>query len=316
MVKVYRKDLDGFYEVSEARATELEQAGYSRTPQQSETVSSTPANNGRTAVQGMNIASNIFGFMPDDVLKAFSAEWVKSGNADIAIGATRQTKAWKDNFGKLMRDDGTLVMDELSFMGVKASYKQTLAEVGIADFTDFEDEFTDMATGYETGDPVSAEEFQVRVDTVYAGVKDQIPEVEKLFRERYNLTLDQPTIFAALINPKIQDKVLAGEIATIQLQAQASSRGFTTSFARFDELRKMGLTAAQASQLYEGAGGMISQAASIGRDLSLETLEEATLGDELSTKRLQRISAELQSKQGIQLGSAKKGDEVTGLIAD
>jgi hypothetical protein len=72
---------------------------------------------------------------------------------------------------------------------------QTLAEVGIADFTDFEDEFTDMATGYETGDPVSAEEFQVRVDTVYAGVKDQIPEVEKLFRERYNLTLDQPTIF-------------------------------------------------------------------------------------------------------------------------
>ena len=115
MVKVYRKDLDGFYEVSEARATELEQAGYSRTPQQSETVSSAPANDGRTAVQGMNIASNIFGFMPDDVLKAFSAEWVKSGNADIAIGATRQTKAWKDNFGKLMRDDGTLIMDELSF---------------------------------------------------------------------------------------------------------------------------------------------------------------------------------------------------------
>jgi hypothetical protein len=221
--------------------------------------------NPRTASQGYNLATTLFGFMPEEVLKAYAAEWVKSGDSNVAIGATRQTKAWKDNFGKLMRDDGTLVMDELSFMGVKASYKQTLAEVGIADFTDFEDEFTDMATGYETGDPVSAEEFQVRVDTVYAGVKDQIPEVEKLFRERYNLTLDQPTIFAALINPKIQDKVLAGEIATIQLQAQASSRGFTTSFARFDELRKMGLTAAQASQLYEGAGGMISQAASIGR---------------------------------------------------
>ena len=272
--------------------------------------------NPRTASQGYNLATTLFGFMPEEVLQAYSAEWVKSGDSAVAIGATRQTKAWKDNFGKLMRDDGTLVMDELSFMSVKASYKQTLAEVGIADFTDFEDEFTDMATGYETGDPVSAEEFQVRVDTVYAGVKDQIPEVEKLFRERYNLTLDQPTIFAALINPKIQDKVLAGEIATIQLQAQASSRGFTTSFARFDELRKMGLTTAQASQLYEGAEGMISQAASIGRDLSLETLEEATLGDEASAQRLSRISAELQSKQGIQLGSAKKGDEVTGLIAD
>ena len=32
MVKVYRKDLDTFYEVSEERAIELEQAGYSRDP--------------------------------------------------------------------------------------------------------------------------------------------------------------------------------------------------------------------------------------------------------------------------------------------
>ena len=32
MVRVYRKDLETFYEVSEERAIELEQVGYSRDP--------------------------------------------------------------------------------------------------------------------------------------------------------------------------------------------------------------------------------------------------------------------------------------------
>ena len=278
--------------------------------------SSAPTNDGRTIEAGTDVAQALYSFLPDAVIKQFAKNWVKSGNADVAIGLTRQTKEWKDNFGKLMRDDGTLVMDEMTFLSTKASYRQTLSEVGINDFTDFEDEFDDMATGFGTDDPVSAEEFQTRIDMVYSGVKDQIPEVEKLFRERYKISLDAPTIFGALINPKIQDKVLAGDIATLQLQAQASSRGFTTSFARFQELKNLGLTQQQAKGLYESAGGMISQAAGIGRELDITTLEEATLGDTAAQQRLQRIQSELQSKQGLTLGAAKKGDEITGLIAD
>ena len=320
MVRVYRKDLDTFYEVSEERAIELEAAGYSRDPSVAGTDfgggSSGPANDGRTTDQGLDIAKSLYSFMPEAVLKAYADSWVKSGDKNVAIGMTRQTKAWKDNFGKLMRDDGSLVMDELSFMSVKASYKQTLAEVGVSDFTDFEDEFDDMATGYGTDDPVSAEEFQTRIDMVYAGVKNQIPEVEKLFRERYNLPINQGTVFAALINPKVQDKILAGDIATLQLQAEATSRGFTQTFARFQELRNMGLTQKQARGLYQGASGMISQAGSIGRELDLTTLEEATLGDTTAQQRLQRISAELESQQGVTLGAKRKDDQITGLIAD
>ena len=272
--------------------------------------------NTRTVEQGFDIATAMYSFMPESVLKAYADAWVKSGDKDVAIGMTRQSKSWKDNFGKLMREDGSLVMDELSFMSVKASYRQTLAEVGVSDFTDFEDEFVDMATGYGTDDPVSAEEFQTRIDMVYAGVKDQIPEVEKLFRERYSLPINQGTVFAALINPKVQDKVLKGDIATLQLQAEASSRGFTQTFARFQELRNLGLTQQAARGLYESASGMMSQARGIGRDLTLETLEDASLGDIESQQRMQRISAELQSQQGLTLGAVKKGDEITGLIAD
>ena len=276
--------------------------------------SSKPDNDGRTYSAGSSLASTLYNFLPDAVIDEFAKQWVKSGDPDIAIKATRQTKPWKDNFGKLMREDGTLIMDELSFMSVKASYKQTLSEVGVNDFTDFEDEFTDMATGYGTADPVSAEEFQTRIDMVYAGVKDQIPEVEKLFRERYNMPMNSGTVFAALINPKIQDKVLAGDIATLQLQAQATSRGFTSTFGRFQELRNLGLTTEQAKGIYGTAGLMQSQASSIGRELELKTLEDAAIGDIAASQRLNRIQAELSSKQGIQLGSAKKDGKVTGLI--
>ena len=270
-------------------------------------------NDGRTISEGTDIAKSLYAFLPPEVVNEYAKNWVKSGDANVAMGMTRQTKPWKDNFGKLMRDDGTLIMDELSFIGVKASYKQTLSEVGINDFSDFEDEFDDMATGYGTDDPVSAEEFQTRIDMVYAGVKDQIPAVERLFRQRYNIDLDEPTIFGALINPKIQDKVLAGDIATLQLQAQATSRGFTTTFARFQELRRLGLTTDAAKGLYEGAGSFISQAKSIGRDLDISTLESATIGDTKSQQRINRIQAEIQSSGGLNIGAAKKGDEVIGL---
>ena len=283
-----------------------------------ETVSSPKSeDNERSIAEGTTLAQSLYNFLPDEVIDEFAKAWVKSGDPEVAIGTTRQTKAWKDNFGKLMRNDGTLVMDEITFLSTKASYKQTLAEVGIQDFTDFEDEFDDMATGFETGDPVSSEEFQTRIDMVYGGVKNQIPEVEKLFRERYNINLDAPTIFGALINPKIQDKVLAGDIATLQLQAEASSRGFTTTFGRFQELRNLGLTQEQAKGVYSTASSFISQASSVGRDLDISTLEEAALGDVSAQQRLQRIQADIAVNYGgITLGAAKKNDEVIGLTAD
>jgi len=321
MVRVYRKDFLEGYEIGDDPNTlkDFQDNGYTANYAEAQAASfavggqnfSGDAASGRTVSEGKDLAKAMYSFLPPKVVEQFAKNWVKSGDANIALGATRQTKEWKDNYGYLEREDGSLIMDELSAESTIATYKQTLGEVGIQDYTDFEDDFKEMITG-----EVSGAEFQQRVDVVYSGVVNQIPEVETLFRERYNINVDQPTIFAALINPKIQDKVLAGEIATIQLQAEAASRGFSTSFARFQELKNLGLTQQQAKSLYETAGTVMQQATTIGRDLELETLEEAALGDIEAQKRIQRVQAELQSKQGITLGAAKKGDEITGLIAD
>ncbi len=149
-------------------------------------------------------------------------------------------------------------------------------------------------------------------------VIDQIPEVERLYRERYGLDIDAPTVFGALIDPDISDKVLKGDIQTLQLQAQASIRGFTQNFARFEELRKAGLTTERAAQIYEAAQPTIDLATSVGRELDISTLEEAALGDVTSQRRLARIQAEIQSEiGGADLGAARtRTGEIVGLVED
>ena len=200
-------------------------------------------------------------------------------------------------------------MSEIDALATIATYKSTLAEVGITDFNAFEKQFENLIAN-----EVSGLEFQQRIDTVYEGVSNQIPEVERLFRNRFNISLDAPTIFGALINPDIQDKVLAGDIATLQLQAEATSRGFSTTFARFQELKNMGLTQESAKGLYEGAGDFIGAAKQVGRDLDISTLESAAIGDTGAQKTLRRIQAELESSQGATFGATKKDDKVTGLL--
>jgi len=287
-------------------------AGYSTNPDvaadaQQQSGTSTPNTDAAMAV-----ARSLFSFFPEAVLKDYANAWIKYDDTTLAIAEVRTKPSWKKEFGFLQRDDGSLIMSEAEMLSTKASYAETLREVDITDMTEFESKFNELISG-----EVSAAEFQQRVDLVYNQVVDQIPEVERLYRDRFGIELDQPTIFGALLDPDISDKVLKGDIQTLQLQAQASIRGFTQSFARFEELRKAGLTTQQAAQVYEQATGFMQAASTVGREVELETLEEAALGDVTSQQRLQRIQAEIQSAGGTQLGAAStQTGEVVGLLED
>ena len=261
----------------------------------------------------MAIARSLFSFFPEAVLKEYAKSWVKYADPQLAIAEVRTTSAWENEFGYLKRDDGTLIMSEGEALSTQASYRETLQEVGITDTEQFNQKFKDLVSG-----EVSAAEFQQRVDLVYNQVIDQIPEVERLYRERFGISLDAPTVFGALIDEDISDKVLKGDIQTLQLQAQASIRGFTQNFARFEELRKAGLTTERAAQIYEAAQPTIDLATSVGRELDISTLEEAALGDVTSQRRLARIQAEIQSEiGGADLGAARtRTGEIVGLVED
>jgi len=307
LIKVYRKDLEGFYEVSEDRAKELEAVGYSRDPQIS---ASTSASVTYDRQEGLQTAQSLYSFFNQDLLNEYANNWVNTGDATRSIGMLRQSAVWEKEFGYLKRDDGSLIMSELDAVSNIASYKNTLFEYNIKDFTLFEDKFKDLIST-----EVSPLEFQQRIDLVYNQVIDDIPKVKELFARDYGIEATDDAIFGALINEDVEQGLLSNQITTLQIEAEAAAAGFNTSFARFETLRREGLTREKARTLYRNAQGLIDAASTVGRELDLSTLEGAALGDVQATKRLQRTQADIFAQQGATLGAAKKGDEVTGLIA-
>jgi len=308
LIKVYRKDLEGFYEVTEDRAKELEAVGYSRDPEVSTPTTSAPQY-GRD--EGLQTAQSLYSFFNQDLLNEYADAWVRTGDATRSIGILRQTATWEKEFGYLKRDDGSLIMSELDAVSNIASYKNTLFEYNIKDTTLFEQKFKDLIST-----EVSPLEFQQRIDLVYNQVVDDIPQVKELFAREYGIEASDEAIFGALINDDVEQGVLANQITTLQIEAEARAAGFQTTFARFEDLRRQGLTRDRARSLYRSATDIMQAARTVGRDLDIETLEQASLGQVEAQKRLQRTQADIIAQQGTTLGAAKKGDEVLGLIAD
>ena len=308
LVKVYRKDLEGFYEVSEERATELEAVGYSRDPNVGKGVAEQDQFDRQ---EGLNMGKSMFSFFNQDLLDEYANNWVRTGDATQAIGLTRSSAVWEKEFGYLRRNDGSLIMSEIDALSNIASFKNTLFEYGIKDFTLFEGEFKDMVST-----EVAPLEFQQRIDLVFNQVIDDIPAVKELFAREYGIEADDSAILGALISDEVEDGLLANQITTLQIEAEAAAVGFTTTFSKFEDLRKRGLDRAKARSLYRSAADIMQAAKTVGRELDLETLESAALGETEATKRLKRTQADIIASQGATLGAAKKGDEVLGLIAD
>ena len=262
--------------------------------------------------QGLDEAKALYSFMDPEILEDYAKYWAKYGDSTIAIGMLRrESKAWEKQFGFLRRDDGTLIMSEKDAISNIYSYKSTLAEYDIEDTSMFEKKFEDLIKN-----GVAPIEFEERLSLVYNEVIDDIPEVSRLFAEQYNIEASNEAIFGALINKDIEDGLLDNQISTLKLQAEGTSRGFSTSFARAQSLRTRGIDRETARGLYEGAGAIISQAASVGRDLSIYELEEAAVGDQMFSDRVNRYLAEFASTQGVTTGAVKKGKQFTGLIEE
>ena len=322
MVMVYRKDFLQGYEINDTELADFQAGGYTTSYEEAEAASRTPGGQNytgnvedqsqdpnRTLDEGIQQANLLFQFMPESVRNEFAKQWIEYGDTKLAQAATRQTAAWDKEFGYLKRDDGSFIMSELEAVTAKAAYRETLGEIGIADTSEFENQFEALIKG-----EVSADEFQQRIDTVWGAVKNNIPQVEQLFRERYNINSDTPTIFAALINPDIQDKLLRGDLETIAIGAEARAAGFNRSFTRFESLRKAGLTQDKARQVYQQADTFQSIGRQTGTGFDIATAEAAAIGDIDAQKQLSLLAAEGASMSSVQTGAAKKDGKVSGLL--
>lgn len=270
---------------------------------------STSAGSKFTVGEGLDTAKALFSFFEDDLLNEYAKNWALYGDPKVAIGLTRNSAVWAKYFGYLKREDGTLIMSEIDALSNIASYKATLGEYDIEDTTMFTKQFEQLIVN-----DVSPIEFEERLSLVYNEIIDDIPEVQRLFAEQYNIQATKSAIFGALINKDIEDGLLANQITTLQMQAEGTSRGFSTSYERAKNLRTRGFNRESARKLYSGAGQTIANVSSMGRDLTVYELEEAALGDQRFINRLQRYESEYMSKHGMRLGARRKDGKVTGLI--
>ena len=183
---------------------------------------------------------------------------------------------------------------------------------------------TDRFTGLIEGE-VSAREFAQRVDAVYQGIQENIPEVTEFYRENFGLELTPEAIFVGALDPTVGEEIVAGRITTAQIGGEAARAGFEITGEFAQRLQRAGISQAQARQLFTSAETALPQLQSLQeargvapeQQLGLEEFTEAAVfqsPEEL--QQIRRLEQEQQAEFTPELGAARRGRRVTGLLEE
>ena len=269
------------------------------------------------------LAQSLYPNMPPDILDLFANEWARTGDPQVAIAEVRRSPAYEIAFPGNKRPDGTVKFDEVTYTGLKESYIGTLQEYGIPRNTSV-DLLTDRFTGLIEGE-VSAREFAQRVDAVYQGIQENIPEVTEFYRENFGLELTPEAIFVGALDPTVGEEIVAGRITTAQIGGEAARAGFEISGDFAQRLQRAGISQAQARQLFTTAQAELPRLQELQarggvkqpEQFTLEQFTEAAVfqsPEEL--EEIRQLEAEEASRFAPVGGAARRGRRVTGLVEE
>ena len=269
------------------------------------------------------LAQSLYPNMPPDVLELFAQQWARSGDPQVAISEVRRNPIYEIAFPGNKRPDGTVKFDEVTYTGLKESYIGTLQEYGIPRNTSV-DLLTDRFTGLIEGE-VSAREFAQRVDAVYQGIQENIPEVTEFYRENFGLELTPEAIFVGALDPTVGEEIVAGRITTAQIGGEAARAGFQVTEEFAQRLQRAGISQAQARQLFTSAQAELPRLQELQARGGVEEPEEFTLEqfteaavfqspEELEQIKL--LEAEEATRFTPLTGAARRGRRVQGLVQE
>ena len=269
------------------------------------------------------LAQSLYPNMPPNVLTLFASEWARTGDPQVAIAEVRRSPAYEIAFPGNKRPDGTVKFDEVTYTGLKESYIGTLQEYGIPRNTSV-DLLTDRFTGLIEGE-VSAREFAQRVDAVYQGIQENIPEVTEFYRENFGLELTPEAIFVGALDPTVGEEIVAGRITTAQIGGEAARAGFEITGDFAQRLQRAGISQAQARQLFTSAQAELPRLQELQARGGVEQPEQFTLEqfteaavfqspEEL--EEIRQLEAEEASRFAPIGGAARRGRRVTGLVEE
>ena len=268
-------------------------------------------------------AQALYPTMPPDILNLFANEWAKSDNPQVAIAEVRRSDAYEIAFPGNKNPDGTVKFDEVTYGGLKESYIGTLAEYGIPRNTSVDlltDRFTDLVIG-----KVSAREFAQRVDAVYQGIQENIPEVQEYYATNFGLELTPESIFLGALDPTVGEEIVAGRITTAQIGGEAARAGFEISGEFAQRLQRAGISQAQARQLFTAAESELPRLQSLQAARGVETEQQLSLEDFAEAavfqspeelEQIRRVEEEQRAEFAPTVGAARRGRRVTGLLEE
>tara|TARA_B100000427_G_scaffold17966_1_gene13868 strand:- start:15 stop:842 length:828 start_codon:yes stop_codon:yes gene_type:complete len=269
------------------------------------------------------LAQSLYPNMPPDILSIFASEWARTGDPQVAIAEVRRSDAYEIAFPGNKRPDGTVKFDEVTYTGLKESYIGTLQEYGIPRNTSV-DLLTDRFTGLIEGE-VSAREFAQRVDAVYQGIQENIPEVTEFYRENFGLELTPEAIFVGALDPTVGEEIVAGRITTAQIGGEAARAGFQISGDFAQRLQRAGISQAQARQLFTTAQTELPRLQELQtrggvtdpEQFTLEQFTEAAVFQSPEEiEEIRRLEREEESRFAPVGGAARRGRRVTGLVEE
>jgi hypothetical protein len=262
-------------------------------------------------------ARALYPFLPEGLLNLFQQKYVEfDKNVDLAVGAIRQDPQYIDYFPGNVRPDGSVRLSEAEYGAVLESYKDDLRRFGINPDV-FADNFGQLVEG-----DVSPTEFQSRLNTVYSGVEQNIPEVKEYYATNFGIDLSEESIFAAAVDPTVGDAILSGQITQAQIGGEAEARGLAISQTQIERLQRFGVTQQQARETFRVAEQQIEELQELEAQRGVseeerlglqEFTEAAVFGEQEDIQRITKLREQQASEFAPTTGAARTGRRFTGL---
>jgi hypothetical protein len=269
------------------------------------------------------LAEARFPGLPVDFLNLWT-QYYQIGKSDTQIIAeVRKDPEYKNIFPGNVTPTGQVRYDEVTYNALKESYIGTLQEYGIdrsASLTFMADKLTNLIEG-----DVSAQEFAQRVNAVYSGIEENIPEVQAYYEDNFGVALDARSILAGALDPTVGEAIIQGKITTAQIGGEAARAGFEITTSQAKRLQEAGLSQAEARQLFATAERELPRLQSLQEQrgvapeeqIGLEQLTEAIVfqsPEEL--EQITRLEEEQRSRFAPTTGAARAGRRITGLVEE
>lgn len=266
-----------------------------------------------------NRARALYPYLPREILDFFVSRYISTGDEQQALQETRNNKELYDRFypGN-RREDGSLRYTEADYARQIDGYRRTLSYYNIPPDSVAADWFPKLMEG-----SVTADQFQQRVDQVYATVFQAGEGVRAAYARLYGVTdMSDGAILASAVDPSISPVEMNLRIARAQIGGAAYDAGFTIDLSEASRLQQAGLGYEAANSFYRQARTLLPRLSDLvarhndpDEDFTLDEFTDAIVfSTPEQTRRLTRLTlTESSQYAGTGTGSFNQQGGVVGL---